>query len=96
MGTFNMSKATFNGAMKARGSGTIINISANLPMKGNMFQAHASAAKAGVDALTKVLAVEWGPHGVRVNGLVPGVIKGTEGVTRLANLSLLNDKNATF
>ena len=36
-----------------------------------------------MDALTRVLAVEWGPHGIRVNGIAPGPIEGTEGVKRL-------------
>ena len=43
------------------------------------------AAKAGVDSLTRVLACEWGPHGIRVNGIAPGPIEGTEGVRRLTN-----------
>jgi len=82
-GTFNMSRAALP-HLKAQG-GSVINISATLPYLGTMGQAHASAAKAGVDSLTKTLAVEWGPHGIRVNGIAPGPIEGTEGVRRLTN-----------
>lgn len=51
---------------------------------GTPFQAHVSAAKAGVDALSAVLAVEEGPHGVRSNIIAPGPIGGTEGMDRLS------------
>jgi len=44
---------------------------------------HVSAAKAGVDALSNVLAVEEGPHGVRSNVIAPGPIANTEGMDRL-------------
>jgi 2,4-dienoyl-CoA reductase [(3E)-enoyl-CoA-producing], peroxisomal len=44
---------------------------------------HAAAAKAAVDAMTRTLAVEWGPAGVRVNSVAPGPIEGTEGMDRL-------------
>ena len=47
-------------------------------------QSHVCAAKAGVDMLTRVLAIEWGGDGIRVNSVVPGPIEGTEGMTRLA------------
>ena len=47
-------------------------------------QAHVCAAKAGVDMLTRVLALEWGGDGVRVNSVIPGPIEGTEGMARLA------------
>lgn len=47
-------------------------------------QTHVCAAKAGVDMVTRCLALEWGEHGIRVNSLVPGPIEGTEGMKRLA------------
>jgi peroxisomal 2,4-dienoyl-CoA reductase len=49
-----------------------------------MGQVHASAAKAGVDTLTRTLAAEWGPYNIRVNGIAPGPTDGTEGVRRLS------------
>jgi 2,4-dienoyl-CoA reductase [(3E)-enoyl-CoA-producing], peroxisomal len=80
-GTFNVSRAALP-HLKNRG-GAILNISATLQLLGTAGQAHAAAAKAGVDSLTRTLAVEWGPYGVRVNGLAPGPVEGTEGVRRL-------------
>ena len=53
---------------------------------GSLGMAHAfidSAAKAGVDAITRNLSVEWGRHGIRVNGIAPGPIEDTEGMKRL-------------
>lgn len=49
-----------------------------------MYQAHVCAAKAGVDHLARVLALEWGSKGIRVNAISPGPIEGTEGMRRLA------------
>lgn len=80
-GTFNVSRAAFP-LLKAQG-GVILNISATLQLLGTVGQVHASAAKAGIDSLTRTLAVEWGPHGIRVNGIAPGPVDGTEGVRRL-------------
>ena len=80
-GTFNVSRAALP-HLKARG-GAILNISATLQLLGTAGQAHAAAAKAGVDSLTRTLAVEWGKYGIRVNGLAPGPVDGTEGVRRL-------------
>jgi peroxisomal 2,4-dienoyl-CoA reductase len=80
-GTFNVSRAALP-HLKARG-GAILNISATLQLLGTAGQAHAAAAKAGVDSLTRTLAVEWGRYGIRVNGLAPGPVEGTEGVRRL-------------
>ena len=79
--TFNVCRAAF-GELKRRG-GAILNISATLHYVGTPFQLHVSAAKAGVDALTQNLAVEWGRHGIRTNAIAPGPIEDTEGMKRL-------------
>jgi peroxisomal 2,4-dienoyl-CoA reductase len=81
-GTFNVSRAALP-HLKARG-GSLINISATLQYLATLGQVHASAAKAGVDVLTRTLAAEWGGYGVRVNGIAPGPTDETEGVRRLS------------
>ncbi|MDQ1729807.1 MAG: hypothetical protein QOD33_1932 [Pyrinomonadaceae bacterium] len=80
-GTFNVCRATF--AQLKEQQGQILNISATLHYLGTPMQLHVSAAKAGVDALTRNLAVEWGRYGIRVNGIAPGPIADTEGMKRL-------------
>jgi len=80
-GTFNVSRAAF--AQLKENRGQILNISATLHYLGTPMQLHVSAAKAGVDALTRNLAVEWGRYGIRVNGIAPGPIEDTEGMKRL-------------
>lgn len=77
--------------MKANG-GVIINISATLHWSGSALQVHSAAAKAAVDSITKTLAVEWGPSKVRVVGIIPGAIEGTEGFERLGDFATMNSK----
>ena len=81
-GTFNASKAAFDALCRSRG--LILNISATLHHRGTPLQAHAAAAKAGIDSLTRSLAVEWGRFGVRAVAIAPGPIGDTEGMRRLA------------
>jgi NAD(P)-dependent dehydrogenase (short-subunit alcohol dehydrogenase family) len=82
LGTFHVMRGVFDHLKKPGGS--VINISAPQAMIPMAFQAHVCAAKAGVDMVTKTLAIEWGPLGVRVNSVIPGPIDGTEGMDRLA------------
>ena len=81
--------------MKKQKSGIILNITMTLHYSGAFGLIHSAAAKAGVDAITKVLATEWGPHGIRVNGIAPGPIEGTEGFERLGDFGNLNNKEKT-
>jgi NAD(P)-dependent dehydrogenase (short-subunit alcohol dehydrogenase family) len=62
---------------------SLIAITAGQAVNPMQLQAHACAAKAGINQLVRVLALEWGPE-VRVNGISPGPIAGTEGMARLA------------
>lgn len=82
IGTFNMARASFE-SLKKSGDALIINITATLQLRGSPWQAHAMAAKAGVDALTKAFATDWGDFGIRAVGIAPGFTKGTEGMKRL-------------
>lgn len=82
-GTFNVTKAAFEASLKEKG-GHIVNITAPFERMGPALQAHAAAAKAGVDSLTRTSAVEFGPYGIRVNAVAPGAAGDTEGMARLA------------
>jgi 2,4-dienoyl-CoA reductase [(3E)-enoyl-CoA-producing], peroxisomal len=83
LGTFHAARAAFE-SLKASGNGLVLNISATLHYHGTPLQIHASAAKAGVDSVTRTLAVEWGRFGIRSCGIAPGPIGDTEGMRRLA------------
>jgi len=86
LGTYNFSRLAFDAWLRDHG-GCIVNISAPFEGKGAALQAHVAAAKAGVDSLTRTCAVEWGRHGIRVNGVMPGPIAGTEGMARFAEVA---------
>lgn len=82
IGTFNVLRASFE--FLRRPGASLISITAGQAERASMFQAHVCAAKAGINMLTKCLALEWGPAGVRVNAISPGPIAETEGMARLA------------
>ena len=72
-GSFNLSKAVARSMMKQR-SGCIVNIASIIGMMGNAGQANYAASKGGLIALTKSLAKEMAPRGIRVNAVAPGFI----------------------
>ncbi len=83
IGSFHAARAAFP-SLRDAGDGLIVNVTATLHYHGTPLQLHASAAKAGVDAMTRNLAVEWGGAGIRVVSIAPGPIGDTEGMRRLA------------
>ena len=94
VGSYNCAKACLPELIKAAKehptnktttpSGRIIFISATLHYGGTPLQTHAVAAKAGVDALSAQVCIEYGPLGITSNVISPGPIGGTEGMDRLA------------
>jgi NAD(P)-dependent dehydrogenase (short-subunit alcohol dehydrogenase family) len=75
--------------------GSIINVGASYAWTGGPGFAHSAAAKAGVKNLTESLAVEWGPYGIQVNGLVPGLFPHEDMTSDIkGNLARTSDKDA--
>lgn len=89
MGTYNVFRAGFDVARRPGAS--FIAITAPQAEQPLPLQVHVCAAKAGVNMVVKVLAMEWGPAGIRVNAISPGPIAGTEGVERMAPTSAEKD-----
>lgn len=70
-GTFVVTQTVARKAMIPQKSGRIVNVIANVA-RGFPGMAHTGAARAGVENLTKTLAIEWAAHGIRVNAVAPG------------------------
>ncbi len=82
LGTFNVLQGAYPFLKKPGAS--VVNISAPQAFLPMLAQSHVCSAKAGVDMITRCLALEWGAEGIRINSIVPGPIEGTEGMQRLA------------
>jgi NAD(P)-dependent dehydrogenase (short-subunit alcohol dehydrogenase family) len=72
-GTFYCAREFGRRHLAAGTPGSIVNVGASYAWTGGPGFAHSAAAKAGVKNMVETLAVEWGPYGIQVNGLVPGL-----------------------
>lgn len=94
-GTFYMTREFGRRHLAARTPGSVINVGASYAWTGGPGFAHSAAAKAGVKSLVESLAVEWGPYGIQVNGLVPGLMPHDDMTEDIrGNLDRAHDKDA--
>src|SRR5262249_49941934 len=93
-GTFLCAREFARRHIAARTPAPIINVGASYAWTGGPAFVHWAAAKAGVKNLTESLAVEWGPYGIQVNGLVPGLFPHEDMTADIrGNLDRTNDKD---
>ena len=93
-GTYLCSREFARRHLDARTPGSIVNVGASYAWTGGPGFAHSAAAKAGVKNLTETLAVEWGPYGIQVNGLVPGLFPHADMTADIQeSLSRTHDKD---
>jgi NAD(P)-dependent dehydrogenase (short-subunit alcohol dehydrogenase family) len=93
-GTFFCAREFARRHLSAGTPGSIINIGASYAWTGGPGFAHSAAAKAGVKNMTETLAVEWGPYGIQVNGLVPGLFPHEDMTADIqSNLERTSDKD---
>jgi NAD(P)-dependent dehydrogenase (short-subunit alcohol dehydrogenase family) len=94
-GTFFCSREFGRRHLAVEAPGSIINVGASYAWTGGPGFAHSAAAKAGVKNMVETLAVEWGPYGIAVNGLVPGLFPHEDMTADIqGNLARTNDKDA--
>ena len=93
-GTFFCSREFGRRHLEANTPGSIVNVGASYAWTGGPGFAHSAAAKAGVKNMTETLAVEWGPYGIQVNGLVPGLFPHDDMTADIkGNLSRTHEKD---
>jgi len=93
-GTFLCAREFARRHLAAGTPGSIVNVGASYAWTGGPGFAHSAAAKAGVKNLTESLAVEWGPYGIQVNGLVPGLFPHEDMTDDIrGNLERTSDKD---
>jgi NAD(P)-dependent dehydrogenase (short-subunit alcohol dehydrogenase family) len=81
-GSFYCSRAVGQYMIARKRGGSIVSVLANYVWTGSPGTIHSAAAKAGVMSMTQTLAVEWAPHGIRVNAVAPGPIEASPGAAK--------------
>jgi NAD(P)-dependent dehydrogenase (short-subunit alcohol dehydrogenase family) len=81
-GSFYCSRAVGQYLIARKRGGAIVSVLANYVWTGSPGTIHSAAAKAGVMSMTQTLAVEWAPHGIRVNAVAPGPIEASPGAAK--------------
>jgi NAD(P)-dependent dehydrogenase (short-subunit alcohol dehydrogenase family) len=93
-GTFFCAREFARRHLTAGTPASIINVGASYAWTGGPGFAHSAAAKAGVKNMVETLAVEWGPYGIQVNGLVPGLFPHEDMTADIqGNLARTSDKD---
>jgi NAD(P)-dependent dehydrogenase (short-subunit alcohol dehydrogenase family) len=94
-GTFFCSREFARRHLEGGTPGSIVNVGASYAWTGGPGFAHSAAAKAGVKNMVETLAVEWGPYGIQVNGLVPGLFPHEDMTADITgNLDRTSEKDA--
>lgn len=94
-GTFFMSREVARRHLQAGTPASIVCVGASYAWTGGPGFAHSAAAKAGVKNMVETLAVEWGPYGIQVNGLVPGLFPHEDMTADIkGNLDRTSEKDA--
>ncbi len=94
-GTFFCSRDLARRHLAAGTPASIICVGASYAWTGGPGFAHSAAAKAGVKNMVETLAVEWGPYGIQVNGLVPGLFPHADMTADIrGNLDRTSEKDA--
>ncbi|HZR14350.1 MAG TPA: SDR family oxidoreductase [Acidimicrobiia bacterium] len=94
-GTFFCAREFARRHLAAGTPGSIVNVGASYAWTGGPGFAHSAAAKAGVKNMVETLAVEWGPYGIQVNGLVPGLFPHEDMTADIrGNLDRTSEKDA--
>jgi len=84
IGVFNMAHSAFEALKKSKFGGVFTSITSTLHYGATWYQVAPVAAKAGIDTMTRNLAMEWGEYGIRCNTIAPGPVEDTPGIEKLS------------
>ena len=95
-GTFHVTQAVGRRWIAEQRAGAVLSIVVTWVYTGSPFVVPSAMSKAGLDAMTKSLAVEWGPKGIRLNAIAPGVIPTQGAASRLRPKVAGNEDSADW